>query len=143
MKNYLALLLILLLSPMAVHAQIEAVTKNGDKVILKNDGTWSYADSAKKSIPLTESIQCKGITKAGNQCKRMVSSGSEYCFQHESQKNQAAPMNPSVPAAPSASNRQSQSSSVSTQCSGTTKKGTRCKHMTRSSNGLCYQHGGN
>ncbi|WP_312697498.1 DUF5763 domain-containing protein [Sphingobacterium mizutaii] len=28
----------------------------------------------------------------------------------------------------------------SVQCKGTTKKGTRCKHMTRNVNGYCYQH---
>lgn len=28
----------------------------------------------------------------------------------------------------------------SVQCRGTTKKGTRCKHMTRNVNGYCYQH---
>lgn len=30
--------------------------------------------------------------------------------------------------------------SVSVQCSGTTKKGLRCKRMVRSANGRCYQH---
>jgi endonuclease G len=28
----------------------------------------------------------------------------------------------------------------SVQCSGTTKKGTRCKRMVKSANGRCYQH---
>lgn len=31
----------------------------------------------------------------------------------------------------------------SVQCSGITKKGARCKNMTNSPNGRCYQHGGN
>lgn len=30
--------------------------------------------------------------------------------------------------------------SVSVQCSGTTKKGARCKRMVKSANGRCYQH---
>ena len=30
----------------------------------------------------------------------------------------------------------------SMQCSATTAKGTRCKHKTKISGGLCYQHGG-
>ena len=30
--------------------------------------------------------------------------------------------------------------SISVQCSGTTKKGTRCKRMVKSANGRCYQH---
>lgn len=33
--------------------------------------------------------------------------------------------------------------SGSVQCSGTTKAGNRCKRMTKSTNGRCYQHGGN
>lgn len=32
--------------------------------------------------------------------------------------------------------------SVSVQCSGTTKSGSRCKRMTKSPNGKCWQHGG-
>jgi len=34
-------------------------------------------------------------------------------------------------------------SGTSVQCSGITKAGTRCKRMTSSENGRCYQHGGN
>lgn len=49
-----------------------------------------------------------------------------------------APVSTASPAAPSTSGRRS----TSVQCSGTTKKGTRCKHMTYSPNGLCWQHGG-
>ena len=30
--------------------------------------------------------------------------------------------------------------SVSVQCNGITKKGTRCKHYTRIANGYCFQH---
>jgi hypothetical protein len=32
---------------------------------------------------------------------------------------------------------------ISSQCTATTKKGSRCKRMTTSSNGKCWQHGGN
>lgn len=38
------------------------------------------------------------------------------------------------------SERKSESKSESVQCSGTTKKGARCKRMVTSSNGRCYQH---
>ena len=34
----------------------------------------------------------------------------------------------------------SENKSESVQCSGTTKKGTRCKRMVKSANGRCYQH---
>ena len=36
-----------------------------------------------------------------------------------------------------------QKTETSVQCSGTTKAGDRCKRMTSSENGRCYQHGGN
>lgn len=36
-----------------------------------------------------------------------------------------------------------QKSGTTVQCSGITKAGTRCKRMTSSENGRCYQHGGN
>ena len=35
---------------------------------------------------------------------------------------------------------ESRPASTSVQCSGTTKKGNRCKRMTTSANGRCYQH---
>ena len=38
------------------------------------------------------------------------------------------------------SNTSSESQSETVQCSGTTKKGNRCKRMVRSANGRCYQH---
>ncbi len=37
-------------------------------------------------------------------------------------------------------NKSSESQSETIQCSGTTKKGSRCKRMVRSENGRCYQH---
>lgn len=33
-------------------------------------------------------VQCKGITKKGTQCERLVSQNEEYCFQHVGQKQQ-------------------------------------------------------
>lgn len=39
-------------------------------------------------------------------------------------------------------NKIKNSEAVSVQCSATTKAGTRCKRMTKSPNGLCWQHGG-
>lgn len=40
-------------------------------------------------------------------------------------------------------NNSNDKSSGSVQCSATTKAGTQCKRMTKSSNGMCWQHGGN
>jgi hypothetical protein len=38
------------------------------------------------------------------------------------------------------STKQPQGRSTTVQCKGTTKAGTRCKHMTSIANGYCYQH---
>jgi len=43
----------------------------------------------------------------------------------------------------SSSGSHSSSDRPAVQCSGTTKAGARCKRMTKSENGRCYQHGGN
>jgi hypothetical protein len=38
------------------------------------------------------------------------------------------------------STNKAQGQSTTAQCKGTTKAGTRCKHMTSIANGYCYQH---
>lgn len=48
------------------------------------------------------------------------------------------PVNIYVGNAPSVNKAQGESNT--TQCKGTTKAGTRCKHMTRIGNGYCFQH---
>jgi len=45
---------------------------------------------------------------------------------------------PTVLSGPSPNKQQGQSTTV--QCRGTTKAGTRCRHMTSIANGYCYQH---
>jgi hypothetical protein len=90
-----------------------------------------------------QSTQCNGKTQKGIQCKRFVSNGENYCYQHLSQKSGSK----SKPAEPSSERINSKPSSESpnqsySQCKGTTKKGNQCKRMVKSSNGYCYQHGG-
>ena len=38
--------------------------------------------SAKKAKGESNTVRCKGMTKAGNRCKRMTGIGGGYCFQH-------------------------------------------------------------
>lgn len=42
--------------------------------------------------------------------------------------------------ATSPTTNKAQGEGTTVQCSGTTKAGTRCKHMTRIANGYCFQH---
>ena len=104
---------------------------------------WSWKNSKikheKNENKAAESVQCNGITKAGNRCKNKTLNISGFCFHHETQsssdynKNEQRNVNENI--------RESyKSSSSSVQCSGTTKAGNRCKRMTTSSSGRCYQH---
>lgn len=43
----------------------------------------AYSNSIKKAQGQNETVQCSGLTKAGNRCKHMTSIGNGYCFQHQ------------------------------------------------------------
>ncbi len=68
------------------------VPDNQEKVIEKNCciECWTW-DSKSNNINKTEriqsavSVQCKGITKAGNRCRNQTKNPSGYCFHHEDQ----------------------------------------------------------
>jgi hypothetical protein len=38
---------------------------------------------SKRPAGQSETVQCKGITKAGTRCKHRTSIGNGYCFQHQ------------------------------------------------------------
>ena len=93
---------------------------------------------------------CAAITKKGTQCKRPAQEGSVYCWQHERMYGNSQPsQEPTTPQTNTTTpNSKSNVGTESTQpvlvqCQATTKKGTRCKRMTKSSNGFCWQHSGN
>lgn len=64
--------------------------------------------------------QCQGTTKAGLQCKRMIT--QTYCHDHGGQLKKVEPKGESV------------------QCSGTTQKGLPCQRKTTNLNGKCSSH---
>jgi hypothetical protein len=43
--------------------------------------------SSKKAQGQSETVQCKGITKAGTRCKHMTRIANGYCFQHDPDRN--------------------------------------------------------
>jgi len=104
---------------------------------------WSWMNikttSETNEDKATESVQCNGITKAGKRCKNKTLNLSGYCYHHEGQINSDAPRS-NTEKIKSHSNKPTKSSSSSVQCSGTTKSGRRCKRITTSSSGRCYQH---
>ena len=99
---------------------------------------WSWTATntrSSKKDGAGQSAQCKGVTKAGNQCKNKTTNPNGYCYAHQSQAGGVVSQNSTVQ--PSSSKR-----SISVRCSATTKKGTQCSRMTYSPNGKCWQHGG-
>lgn len=101
--------------------------------------SWSWKSSklASGTAGKTVSAQCDGITGAGARCKNKTLNVNGYCSHHVSQINNR---NESIKTTQRTAIT-SKNSSFSIQCSGTTKAGNRCKRVTTSSNGRCYQHG--
>jgi hypothetical protein len=67
-----------------------ATTESGKKVMLFDDGTYKVISSKQNQLVSnntsserqSEKVQCSGITKKGNRCKRMVTSSNGRCYQH-------------------------------------------------------------
>lgn len=106
---------------------------------------WTAGKSAPEKEEIKErstsgvSTQCQGVTRAGNRCRNNTRNESGFCHVHEGQREGANPANNSIQQDAN-TYQQPESSGASVQCSGTTKKGARCRRMTRNPNGRCFQH---
>jgi endonuclease G len=112
-----------------------------EKTLCLNCWSWDIVKS-KSSIndsKSTESVRCNGMTKKGERCKIMTRNTSRYCFHHEGQIGSEIPKT-SEEQFTAQPTWQTTRNSTSMQCSGVTKAGNRCKRMTTSSNGRCFQH---
>lgn len=58
---------------------------------------WAWGSvklpSVKNENKATESVQCNGITKAGERCKNKTLSLNGYCYHHEGQIDNDTPKN--------------------------------------------------
>jgi hypothetical protein len=98
-----------------VSAQTVYITKSGQKY---HTSDCRYLSHSKIAIELKEAIQ----------------NGYDAC----------SVCNPPVSTSSTSQPLKSESkSSSAVQCAATTRAGTRCKRMTKSPNGYCWQHGGN
>jgi hypothetical protein len=117
MKKLIAFLLIVFSTSLL--AQTVYVTNTGEKY---HTSGCRYLAKSKNAIDLSDAInQGYGACKI---CKppQSVSKKSEVKEKKTADYNRNA---------------------TSSQCTATTKKGSQCKRMTTSSNGKCWQHGGN
>lgn len=115
-----------------------------EKTLCINCWSWSslkFDNDSTVNNKSSTSVQCKGTTKDGDRCKNKTLNTSGFCYIHEGQQEYKSNSNLNQNNAPSQTKSNTRSTSV--QCSGTTKSGSRCKRMTLSPNGRCFQHGGN
>lgn len=126
MKKHLFLLTVifsLLISN--VFSQTVYVTKTGKKY---HSAGCRYLSKSSYSISLADA-KARGY----DACSVCSPSSSKQSSSPAQTTKKEAPTN----------NQQVKQSSQSVQCSATTKAGNRCSRMTTSSNGKCWQHGGN
>jgi len=110
-----------------VFSQTVYVTKTGKKY---HKETCRYLNKSSYSINLSDAI-AKGYD-ACNVCKPSSTATIPSNQQTRTQKKETQNYN-----------QPTNQGTQSVQCSATTKAGSRCSRMTKSSNGKCWQHGGN
>ncbi len=105
-----------------IDAQTVYTTKTGKKY---HNETCKYLKYSKKEITLRKAIElgyspcsvCKPMSKISDKEKANNISSVKVLTTNETTQK-----------------------SVATQCTGKTKSGSRCKRMTKNTNGRCYQH---
>ena len=101
-------------------------------------------------VLISQSVKSQNVFKTPSGAKyhlatcRMVNNVSKELTLTEATELGLQPCKICKPATLSSSNllstKQAKGQAETVQCKGTTKKGTRCKHMTSIANGYCFQH---
>jgi len=143
MKKYIFLLL-LLLSSICCFSQSRYIPESTKKVVYARDGGRCQCCGSTQNIEYDHIMpySCGGSNDVSNiqllcqQCNQSKSN-SCYCKIHNNKVGiNCCEGNPTVtPKSPS-----SGTSTGARQCSGTTKKGNRCRNKTTNSNGRCHVH---
>jgi hypothetical protein len=140
----LALFLSLLLTSFCCFSQSKYVSEATKSAVFTRDGGQCQCCGSYDNIEYDHVIpfSCGGTSDASNiqllclKCNRSKSN-SCFCKVHDKKVgNNCCDGKEKV----NQSSESQKSASESTQCTGTTKKGTRCRKMTTNSNGRCYLH---
>lgn len=123
------------LSSVSCFAQSRYISQTTKKIVYSRDGGMCQCCGSYKNLEYDHIMpySCGGNSNVSNiqllclKCNRSKSN-SCYCKLH----NKKVGIN--------CCKRKSKYSSAARQCSGTTKKGTRCKNRTKSSSGRCHHH---
>jgi hypothetical protein len=121
-KHVLLFWLVLSLLSVALNAQTVYITKTGEKY---HSGNCRYLSHSKFPIALKDAL-AQGY-QACKVCKPTQSITSGRIKEEPSLDEKHDPET---------------TNAIASQCTATTQKGNRCKRMTKSSTGKCWQHGG-
>ena len=101
---------------------LTSIVTNAQKIYKTPSGAKYHLGSCRMVTNVSEEISFERAAELGLQPCKICKPKDYSALGLTAQKNQA----------------QGQAQTV--QCKGTTKKGTRCKHMTSIANGYCFQH---
>lgn len=142
------LILSLLLFSICCFSQSRYISETTKKVVFARDGGKCQCCGSSQSLEYDHitPYSCGGTSDASNiqllcqECNRSKSN-SCYCKVHNKKVgNNCCEGKTSVTKSPKSLSTTKKTSTTSRQCTGTTKKGARCKNMTTNSNGRCYLH---
>lgn len=133
----LSLIITLLIFSLCSFAQSRYISATTKKIVFARDGGVCQCCGSSLSLEYDHitPFSCGGKNDASNiqllcqKCNRSKSN-SCYCKVHDRKVGRDCCDGQTI----------KKSVSSSTQCTGTTQKGTRCRRMTTSSNGRCFSH---
>ncbi len=142
MKKFFYVLFLLLVSVFCF-SQSRYISTSTKKIVFARDGGMCQCCGSSQNLEYDHIIpySCGGVSEVSNiqllcrKCNRSKSNGC-YCKIHDKKVGNNCCDKKSSKSYSSNIDK----SSVSTQCSGTTKKGNRCRNKTTNSNGRCYLH---
>ena len=147
MKNLFIILSFLLFS-VCSFSQSRYISSTTKKIVYTRDGGMCRCcgSSIRLEYDHVTPFSCGGSSDASNiqlLCMKCNRSKSNSCFCKVHNKKVGTNCCDGKTTRPSSSNSNAHSSNSgnSSQCSGTTKKGTRCKNKTTNSNERCHLHG--
>lgn len=147
MKKILLVFTILLIS-FSGFSQSRYISETVKKIVYTRDGGKCQCCGSFENLEYDHIMpySCGGASDASNiqllcmKCNRSKSN-SCYCKVHDKKVGyNCCDGDSNVQQSSGSSSGNKRTSSVATQCTGTTKKGTRCKNMTTNPNGRCHLH---
>ena len=143
-------------------ARCQATTQNGEqckRLAAPNSSyCWQHGETkeapkaapkkeeraAKKADETTEKARCAGTTKAGEQCRRLATEGSQYCWQHQNGEETAPAktetLSKEVKETKTKVAEKAAAAEEGPQCDATTKSGARCARKAQPGGTKCWQH---